>query len=612
MKSDKKHIKEIILPLLLSIAVAVSAAGCANSSSGSGTAEESSSAVSGKATPSEDFADSEESADSRDSAALGNSEGNIALEDGTYQVEVTLEGGSGKASVESPCPLMVTDGRAVALLTWSSANYDYMIVDGEKYLPVNETGNSQFEIPVSTLDEGISVQADTTAMSQPYLIDYTLTFHLADSTQDTDPAASAGGAEGIGTSGSGETESAAEGSSAGDEAAEDIGASVPEAPVFQGLILQSTDENVYAQCYRIYRYSDGYAVIAVSDGREYFLVPEGAAVPELADAEVQNQTSAAVQSQTSTGAQSQGSAETGNQTNTVTSELVVLQLPLDRIYLAATAAMCQFDSLDAVDRIILSGTEEEDWSIDSAREAMASGQMLYGGKYSAPDYEQIVSLQCDLAIESTMILHTPKVQEKLEQLGIPVFIDRSSYEPEPLGRTEWVKVYGLLTGEEEKAKAAFAEQEQYVEQLQDAENTGKTVAIFAINSSHQIVTRRADDYYGKMIAQAGGVFVTPAEAESGNAVSTVTVSVEDFYAAAAEADYLIYNGSIEDAPTSVAALVAEDSIFRQFHAVQQGNVWYTDRSLYQNANRIGTLIDDLHTMLTDSGEETVFLHKMTE
>ncbi len=96
--------------------------------------------------------------------------------DGEYTCNVTLEGGSGKATVESPATLSVTDGKMTATIVWSSPNYDYMIVDGEKYLPTNTEGNSTFEIPVSALDTALAVTADTVAMSTPHEIEYTLTF----------------------------------------------------------------------------------------------------------------------------------------------------------------------------------------------------------------------------------------------------------------------------------------------------------------------------------------------------------------------------------------------------------------------------------------------------
>lgn len=96
--------------------------------------------------------------------------------DGTYTVEVALGGGTGKATVESPATLTVSGGVMTATLVWSSPNYDQMVVDGVQYLPVNASGNSTFEVPVAALDEDIAVQAETTAMSEPHMIDYTLRF----------------------------------------------------------------------------------------------------------------------------------------------------------------------------------------------------------------------------------------------------------------------------------------------------------------------------------------------------------------------------------------------------------------------------------------------------
>ena len=105
--------------------------------------------------------------------------GTAAPADGTYTCDVMLEGGSGRAAVDSPAALTVADGKMTATIVWSSPNYDYMIVDGEKYFPTNTEGNSTFEIPVSALDTALDVTADTVAMSTPHEIEYTLTFDSA-------------------------------------------------------------------------------------------------------------------------------------------------------------------------------------------------------------------------------------------------------------------------------------------------------------------------------------------------------------------------------------------------------------------------------------------------
>lgn len=109
-------------------------------------------------------------------AAEPEESGSATPHPGEYRVAVTLEGGTGRATIESPAKLVVADGKMTATIVWSSPNYDQMVVDGTQYLPVNASGNSTFEIPVAALDEDLSVQAETTAMSEPHMIDYTLRF----------------------------------------------------------------------------------------------------------------------------------------------------------------------------------------------------------------------------------------------------------------------------------------------------------------------------------------------------------------------------------------------------------------------------------------------------
>ena len=100
----------------------------------------------------------------------------IEMEDGEYAIEVKLEGGTGRTTVTSPAGMSVMDGHAYARIEWSSSHYDYMLVDGKKYLPIQEEGYSTFEIPITAFNEPVEVIADTTAMSTPHEITYQLTF----------------------------------------------------------------------------------------------------------------------------------------------------------------------------------------------------------------------------------------------------------------------------------------------------------------------------------------------------------------------------------------------------------------------------------------------------
>lgn len=101
----------------------------------------------------------------------------IEMEDGEYAIEVEVKGGTGRTTISSPAGLLVRDGQAYARIEWSSTSYDYMLVGGKKYLPLNEEGYSTFEIPITIFNEPMEVIADTTAMSTPHEITYQLIFH---------------------------------------------------------------------------------------------------------------------------------------------------------------------------------------------------------------------------------------------------------------------------------------------------------------------------------------------------------------------------------------------------------------------------------------------------
>lgn len=325
-------------------------------------------------------------------------------------------------------------------------------------------------------------------------------------------------------------------------------------------------ELAYAENFDVTYYPDGFAFITVSDGSHYLLVPEGRQAP-----------------------------------SGISTEIIVLQQPLNRIYLAATAAMCLFDALDSLDHIGLSGTKADGWYIPNAKTAMENGSILYAGKYNAPDYELIMSHSCGLAIESTMIYHTPEVKEKLEDIGIPVLVDQSSREPHPLGRTEWIKLYGLLMGKEAEAKKLFDQQAGYVQEISKRENTGKTVAFFYISSSGYAVARKSGDYVTKMIALAGGNYIFQDLGDPDNAMSTVPLEMEQFYAQAKDADYIIYNSTIDGEISSLESFIAKNSLLKDFKAVQNGNVWCTEKNLFQETTQLGLMISDIHQMLTEDG-----------
>ena len=334
----------------------------------------------------------------------------------------------------------------------------------------------------------------------------------------------------------------------------------------------------YANQFSVDYYQDGYKLITVHNGGRFLVVPENMETP-------------------------QG----------IAADIVPLYQPLDRIYLVATSAMCLFDAMDRLDSIRLSGTRPEGWYIPGAVKAMEQGSMIYAGKYSEPDYELILDEKCDLAIESTMIGHASEVKEKLESLKIPVFVDHSSMEPHPLGRTEWLKVYAAMLNEEEKAEALFDRQAAHLENLNAEESTGKSVAFFHISSSGFVVARKSGDYVSKMIELAGGKYVFDHLGDPEKSTSTVTVEMESFYETAKEADFVIYNSTIGGEIPDLDTFLELNPVLKNFKAVKNGNVWCTSQNMFQQTMQLGQMIEDFHVMLTSQDpdlKELEYMYKL--
>lgn len=497
----------------------------------------------------------------------------LGLEDGTYIADGTLEGGSGRATISSPVELTVKDGQMTARIEFSSPYYDYMVVDGEKYEPENTEGNSQFTIPMAGFDAGVPVTADTVAMSEPHEIDYEI---VLDSTTLKSWDGQTKESEAVTEADTTVPDETTENTDGVKSTGTGLEHEILEIP---GLTYDHSMELEYATQFAVDYYQDDYAVITIAQEGSYLVVPEGKEVPEGLDKEIK-----------------------------------VLQQPLDHVYLVATSSMDLFRAIDGIGNITLSGTDANGWYIEEAKEAMENGNIQYAGKYSAPDYELILANGCDLAIESTMIYHSPDVREKLEEFGIPVLVEHSSYESDPLGRMEWLKLYAVLLDKEEEADAYFQSQTDMLTDVLGAENTEKTVAFFSINSNGYVTVRKTGDYISKMIELAGGRYIFQNLGDD-NALSTMNMQMEDFYAGACDADYIIYNSAIESELHSLDELLEKSSLLADFKAVKEGNVWCTEKSLFQETTGIATMISDMHTMLTSDDpdlSQLTYMYRLTD
>ena len=209
--------------------------------------------------------------------------------------------------------------------------------------------------------------------------------------------------------------------------------------------------------------------------------------------------------------------------------------------------------------------------------------------------------------------HTPEVKEQLEKFGVPVLVERSSYESDPLARMEWVKLYGILLGRTEEAERIFDDAVQRIAPLLDEEPTGKTAAFFSITSNNLATVRKGGDYVAKMIGLAGGSYVFADLTDSGNNLATVNISLEDFYAGARDADVLLYNSTIEGELRTMDELLAKCPMLADFKAVQSGSVWCTSQSLFQQSMELPELILDMNRVFTEDDpddSELTFLTKL--
>ena len=438
----------------------------------------------------------------------------LQLADGVYSVEVSLTGGSGKARVESPARLTVSDGVCTAEIVWGSKNYDYMKVEGVQYFPINTEGNSAFEIPVTVFDRPMAVIADTVAMSQPHEISYSLLF--------------------------------------------DSSSLLPvSAPDSSGEMPLS-----YAQQFSVTYEDDGSMLLTVA-GRDRF---------RLLSREADD--------------------------SCYTDDIPIIRIPVRNVCLASSSVADLFLQLDALDAIRLSSTAASGWRLPAVADAMEREAILYAGKYSAPDYELILTENCDLVIENTMILHSPAVREKLEMLGLPVLVESSSYEPHPLGRVEWIKLYGLLTGREKEAVRFFEEQVASLASLQDLEKTGKKAAFFYIGSNGSVIVRKPSDYVSKMIELAGGTYPFTDIPDDGTALSTMNMQMESFFAQAKDCDVLIYNSTVDGGISSLEELVQKSPLLAEFDAVRNGQVWCSEQDMFQQTSAAAGMILDFNAVFT--------------
>ena len=300
----------------------------------------------------------------------------------------------------------------------------------------------------------------------------------------------------------------------------------------------------------------------------------------------------------------------------IAEDVTVLERPLSNIYLASSSTLCLFAALGAVDCVSHVSVTQETCTVEAFTQAIASGDIVYGGKYSAPDYEAFLNGGCRLAVENTMIYHTPEVREKLMQLGVPVIVEQSSLESAPLGRLEWIMLWGAMLDKVSAAQEVRDRQAQLIADVEArvaAQPLDCTVAFFYINANGAAVVRKPGDYVAKMIAMAGGTY---AFAQLGstdeNRSSSTTLEMEAFYAQAKDADVIIYNSTVAGRLKGLDELVALNPLLADFKAVKNRRAWCCEQNVYQQMTATGEVVVDLHEAIADTErDELTFFFRLT-
>ena len=339
-----------------------------------------------------------------------------------------------------------------------------------------------------------------------------------------------------------------------------------------GPVLEGQMELDYAENFTIDLYSDGYRMITIEGAAApYLVVPEGAEVPE-----------------------------------TLAEGAVVLQLPIERAYVASTSMMSLLDAIGGLDRVKLVATEQEKWYLENIVSRMEAGDMVFSGSYDEPDYELMTAGDIQFHLDSGMVDGHPEVLEKFAELGIPSLVERSSQEGHPLARVEWVKVLGVLFDLEDEAQQYFEETiNHWNEMCAAGADTGKTASMGYITSTGKCYSRNGGDYMAQMIALAGGEYVLAdmEPEESGN----TNMTFEDWYARNKDADYLFYiNFALGF--NSIQEMIDYNPLFADFKAVQEGHVYVTSPDFTQSTAAIASIIADMNTIFTSDDPEVTTDH----
>ncbi|WP_050740950.1 ABC transporter substrate-binding protein [Acetobacterium bakii] len=323
----------------------------------------------------------------------------------------------------------------------------------------------------------------------------------------------------------------------------------------------------YSTAFSVEYLEDGIKKMTDADGRTIMMVPDGEKVPdEYKDADV------------------------------------IIDGELDSVMLASATQGCMMRAVDAVDLIKAVTTKQESWTISEIADAMKAGTISFVGDNKAPDYEMIKSLNPGLVFVYSGDYGLQDIMAKFDELGIKYAVCNEYTEDDPRGRMEWVKFYAAFFDKEDQANTFFNQAVTNIETtIKDAnEKTEKPKVAWAMVSSGKVYIADNDSYVGKMIEMSGGDYVF-----KDMAAGSGSITLEEFYATAKDADILIYSSLEQYAPT-LDAVVSQAPILANLKAVQDGQVWCLGKDFYQSIDKTDEVISDLFAIFHGDGTTTHF------
>ncbi|MFD3158178.1 ABC transporter substrate-binding protein [Haloimpatiens sp. FM7330] len=273
-------------------------------------------------------------------------------------------------------------------------------------------------------------------------------------------------------------------------------------------------------------------------------------------------------------------------------KLPVIYTPVKKIVPFSTIQVSILRALGELDSVVGVTTKEDKWFINDIKKGMKDGKIAFVGKSRTPDYEKIQSIKPEVVILHTGSSSQDKQMAKMDELGIPYFIDNDYMEKTPLGRLEWIKLLGAFYNKDKEAEEYFNKVEVNIKNIENKVKSNKKPKVaYAFIFKGKVYVPRGGSYYSKIIEKAGGDYILK-DLEP-NKPGNAKISVEEFYAKAMNADILIYDNTSDISVKSIKDIVNHGDVLSQIKPIKDGKVFGINKCYWQSSDKIDEIIQDM-------------------